>query len=55
MRELESNDEGQENSVSVTYRKARTGAAIETGLEIETFPESCPFELYEILDEEFLG
>ncbi len=55
MRDLESNDEGQENSVSVAYRKARKGAAFETGLEIESFPESCPFELVEILDEEFLG
>ena len=55
MRELESNDEGQENSVSTAYRKARKGAAFETGLDLQTFPESCPFELVEILDEEFLG
>ena len=54
-RELESNDDGQENSVSIAYRKARKFAANEIGLEIETFPESCPFELIEILDEEFLG
>lgn len=36
------------------YRRARKGAARETGLPIETFPEVCPFTLNQILDEDFL-
>lgn len=36
------------------YQKARKKASIETGLEIDTFPENCPFELESILDSDYL-
>lgn len=38
----------------VCYQKARKKASIETGLEIGTFPENCPFELESILDSDYL-
>lgn len=37
-----------------SYRKARKEAALETGLNLNTFPIESPFTLSEILDEEFL-
>ncbi|MCL6608076.1 MAG: DUF29 domain-containing protein [Geminicoccaceae bacterium] len=36
------------------YDEARTLAAIETGLPLATFPETCPFTFEEIEDPEFL-
>jgi Domain of unknown function DUF29. len=36
------------------YEKARRLAADETGLPLSTFPESCPFDLEQIEDPEFL-
>jgi hypothetical protein len=36
------------------YVGARTLAAIETGLPLSTFPETCPFTLDQIEDPEFL-
>ena len=54
-RELKNSNTDGGDSLSWAYRKARKSAADETGLEIETFPASCPFELDEIFDEEFFG
>jgi hypothetical protein len=36
------------------YRLARKRAASETGLPPETFPVDCPFELGEVLDQNYL-
>lgn len=36
------------------YRLARKRAASETGLLPETFPDACPFELGEVLDQNYL-
>jgi len=36
------------------YRNARELAAAETGLPIETFPETSPFGLAEAMNEDFL-
>lgn len=36
------------------YQKARKKASIETGLNINIFPENCPFELELILDNDYL-
>lgn len=36
------------------YASARKNAASEMGLPIETFPESCPLAIAEILNEDFL-
>ena len=35
------------------YRLARKEAAVETGLPLTTFPETCPHSLEQALDEEF--
>lgn len=32
-----------------SYRKCRRKAAVETGLEIQTFPEECPWSMQEII------
>jgi hypothetical protein len=39
--------------VSLTYRRARRDAADETGLPLATFPETCPWPVARVLDEEF--
>jgi hypothetical protein len=36
------------------YRKAVARAVAETGLEIEVFPIVCPYDVEQILDDEFL-
>jgi len=36
------------------YKAARKQAADATGLDLSEFPESCPFTLAQVLDEEFL-
>ena len=36
------------------YAKARKAASRETGLKLETFPEDLPYELEQLLDDEFL-
>lgn len=36
------------------YQNSRKNAAIETGLNLNLFPEICPFNLDEVLDENFL-
>ncbi|CAK0763846.1 conserved hypothetical protein [Gammaproteobacteria bacterium] len=41
-------------SVVLAYPKARRKAAWETGATLQSLPESCPYSLNEILDEEFL-
>jgi hypothetical protein len=35
------------------YRSARASAADETGIELEIFPEICPFSIEAVLEEEF--
>jgi Domain of unknown function DUF29 len=40
--------------LSLAYRRARLDAADETGLNLETFPEVCPWTIEQILDEDFL-
>ena len=35
------------------YRRARQDAADETGLPLATFPETCPWALAQVLDEDF--
>lgn len=42
-----------EPAVSKAYARARRNAAGETGLSIATFPETCPFTLAQILDDNF--
>jgi hypothetical protein len=37
-----------------SYLDARKLAAAETGLSLETFPISCPFQISDVLDEQFL-
>ncbi len=54
-RELECDGDGRESGISSAYRKARKSASIETGIELETLPESCPFALDQILDDDFFG
>ncbi|MGB2926189.1 MAG: DUF29 domain-containing protein [Limnothrix sp.] len=44
-----------ESVVAESYEDARGLASDETGLEINDFPEQCPFSLEEILDIKFLG
>ncbi len=39
--------------ISARYRAARKRAAMETGLPLETFPESCPFSIDQLLDESY--
>lgn len=36
------------------YRDARLDASDETGLSLETFPETCPYALEQVLNEDFL-
>jgi hypothetical protein len=43
-----------ETVLAQAYASDRKNAASETGLPIETFPESCPFAIAEILNEDFL-
>jgi predicted DNA-binding ribbon-helix-helix protein len=43
-----------ETVLSPCYRAARANAADETGLPLATFPETPPFDLQDILSEEFL-
>jgi predicted DNA-binding ribbon-helix-helix protein len=43
-----------ETVLSQCYRAARANAADETGLPLATFPETPPFDLQDILSEEFL-
>lgn len=40
--------------VAKAYANARTLASTETGLEIATFPENLPYELFQVLDADFL-
>lgn len=42
------------DSLPEAYRLARKRAASETGLPPETFPDDCPFELGEVLDQNYL-
>jgi hypothetical protein len=42
------------DEVRAVYRRAARGAAIQTGLPIETFPRTCPFSAEQVLDEDFL-
>ena len=42
------------NQISDQYHRARTDAAIETSLPLETFPEDCPYEAEQILDLDFI-
>jgi hypothetical protein len=37
----------------LAYRRARRDAAEETGLPLATFPETCPWALDQVLDENF--
>jgi hypothetical protein len=39
--------------VPLAYRRARRDAADETGLPLATFPETCPWALAQVLDENF--
>ncbi|MDR4308481.1 DUF29 domain-containing protein [Chelatococcus sambhunathii] len=43
-----------EKLVEKVYDRARRETATETGLELETFPETCPFTLAQLRDDEFL-
>ena len=40
--------------LSLAYRRARLDAADETGIDLETFPEVCPWTIEQILKEDFL-
>ncbi len=40
---------------AAAYSRARRRAALETGLPVEQFPESCPYAVEQILDPEFYG
>jgi Domain of unknown function DUF29 len=40
-------------SAAWAYPRARQLAALETGLPVATFPESCPWSLEQLLDEDF--
>jgi hypothetical protein len=40
--------------LSLAYRRARLDAADETGVDLQTFPEVCPWTIEQILDENFL-
>jgi hypothetical protein len=39
--------------VPLAYRRARRDAAVDTGLPLATFPETCPWALEQVLDEDF--
>ena len=41
------------DALAQRYAVARKRAALETGLDISTFPEMCPYGTQQILDEEF--
>ena len=43
-----------EENFKKCYNKARKKAAIETGINLEKFPNDCPFTLAEALDFEFI-
>jgi hypothetical protein len=43
-----------EQQLTAAYRHARRSAAVQTGLPVATFPESCPWSLNQIQDEDFL-
>jgi hypothetical protein len=40
--------------LAVIYRRARRGAADETGLPLTAFPQACPWTVEQLLDDEFL-
>jgi hypothetical protein len=40
--------------LSLASRRARLDVADQTGLDLETFPEVCPWTIEQILDEGFL-
>ena len=42
----------QQPSVGRAYRQARIAAARETDLELDTFPERCPYGWSDIIDRE---
>ena len=42
-----------QSKIEVAYTNARLMAEKETGLNIDTFPEECPFTLEQCLNEEF--
>jgi len=42
-----------DEAVARAYRKARIAAARETDLELDAFPERCPYEWNEISNREF--
>ncbi len=39
--------------IAVRYGNVRKNAMRETGLPLQTFPETCPFSIAQLLDEEF--
>jgi hypothetical protein len=39
--------------VALAYRRARQQSAIQTGLPLATFPETCPWSSAQLLDEDF--
>lgn len=39
--------------IEACYTKARRAAARQTGLDIQTFPEACPWTAEQILDDDF--
>ena len=43
----------QEELFAAAYRRARKEAAVETGLLLKTFPETCPFTIEQALDDDF--
>ena len=43
----------QEELFAAAYRRARKEAAVETGLLLKTFPETCPFTVEQALDDDF--
>jgi hypothetical protein len=40
--------------VATEYPRARKLASVETGLQMKSFPENCPYSLGQLLDSEFL-
>lgn len=43
-----------ESELAAVYRLARKRAAVQTRLPLSDFPETCPYTLTQILDEDFL-
>ncbi|WP_295589897.1 DUF29 domain-containing protein [uncultured Lamprocystis sp.] len=39
--------------IAARYGNVRKNAMRETGLPLQTFPETCPFSIAQLLDEEF--